>query len=331
MIRGDGRDPAPIIDPRRDQPRIDARRQVGRRLDVHRRAEDQARRGEAPKQVVEIRLRGAGELGAGLGAEVLDDDFLNMPETAMQIADGEQRLQALGARLADTDQNAGRERHAQLARQPQRLKTRLGPLIGRTVVNSARFAEPRAERFQHDALAGRDRPQAGDLGPAHDSGIGVRQQSGLAQHQRAHRLEIIDRGLVSERVQRLPGGAVAQLRLVAEREKRLRAAGGGSGAGDGEHLVRGQIGRPSRARPLGEGAIMADIPAQMGERNEHLARIRDMAAMPLVAQASRRVDQLRERGLFEPDQKRVIAQIAHRNHLMRLFGMVRVTLDADRE
>ena len=69
-------------------------------------------------QVVEIGLRGPSELGAGLGAEVLNDDLLNMPETAVQIADGEERLQALGLRLADADQNASRERHAQLARQP---------------------------------------------------------------------------------------------------------------------------------------------------------------------------------------------------------------------
>ena len=67
----------------------------------------------------------------------------------------------------------------------------------------------------------------------------MRQQPGLAQHQRAHRLEVADGRFVSERVQCLPGGAVAQLRLVAKREQRLRAAGGGPGAGDGEHLVRG--------------------------------------------------------------------------------------------
>ena len=188
-------------------------------------------------------------------------------------------------------------------------------------MNSARLAQPRAEGFKHDALARRHLPQSGHLRSAHDSGIGVRQQSCLAQHQRAHRLEIVDGGFVSERVQRLPGGAVAHLRLVAKREKRLRAAGGGSGAGDCEHLVRGKIGRPSGAWPLGEGAIVADIPAKMGERNKHFARIRDVAAMPLVAQTSRCLDQFRERGLFESDKERVIARIAHRNHLMRLFGM----------
>ena len=188
MIRSDGRDPAPIIDSCRNQPRIDARRQVWRSLDIHRRAKYQAGGGDAPKQVVQIGLRGPSELGAGFGAEVLNDDFLNMPEMAVQFADSEQRLQALGPHLADADQNAGRERHAQLARQPQRLKTRLGPLIGRAVMNSARFAQPGAEGFEHDALAGRHCPQAGHLRSAHDSGIGVRQQSGLAQHKRAHSL-----------------------------------------------------------------------------------------------------------------------------------------------
>ena len=36
--------------------------------------------------------------------------------------------------------------------------------------------------------------------------------------------------------------------------------------------------------------------------------------MPLVAQTSRCLDQFRERGLFKPDKKRVVARIAHPNH-----------------
>ena len=75
---------------------------------------------------------------------------------------------------------------------------------------------------------------------------------------------------------------------------------------------------------------MADIPAKMGERNEHLARIGDMAAMPLVAQTSRGIDQLRERGLFEPNKKRVVARIAHRTPVT-CSACIRVTLDADGE
>src|SRR6185312_7242018 len=109
--------------------------------------------GDAPKEIVQIRLRRASEPGSGLGAEVLDDDLLNMSETAVEIADGEERLDAFGTRLADADQDAGRERHAEFAREPDRFETRLGRLVGRAVVDAARFAEPRAQRFQHDPLA----------------------------------------------------------------------------------------------------------------------------------------------------------------------------------
>ena len=112
----------------------------GRRLDIHRRTQDEARGGKAPKQVVEVGLRGASELGARLGAEVLNNDLLNMPETAVEIANGEERLEALGPRLADADQNAGREWHAEFARAFKRLKTRLGPLVGRAVMDSAWLA-----------------------------------------------------------------------------------------------------------------------------------------------------------------------------------------------
>jgi hypothetical protein len=56
-----------------------------------------------------------------------------------------------------------------------------------------------------------------------------------------------------------------------------------------------------------------------------------MAAMPLIAQTSRGIDHLRERGLFEPNKKCVIARIAHRNHLRRYSACVRVALDADGE
>src|SRR3984885_8027576 len=331
VIRGDGGNPAPIIDPRRNQSRIDARRQVGRRLDVHLSTQDKPRGGEAPKQVVKIGFHGSGELRAVLGAEVLDDDFLNVPELPMQIADGEERLEALGARLADADENAGRERHAQLARQSQRFKTSLGLVVRRAIMHAAWFAEPRAERFQHDSLAGGDRTQAGELRAVHHAGICVRQQSGLAQHERAHRLEIVDCGSVPERVEGLPGGAVAHLRLIAEREERLRAAGGRPGARYRDHLLCRKIGAPSCAWPLGESAVMTDVPAEMGERNEPLARVRKMTAMSLIAQTARGVDQLRERRLFQPDRKRLVARIAHSTTFESGWRASALYLEADDE
>ena len=66
---------------------------------------------------------------------------------------------------------------------------------------------------------------------------------GLAQDQRAHRGEIIDRRLVAEPVERAPRRLVFQLRLVAEREQRLLAAGVPARARDRQHFIRREISR----------------------------------------------------------------------------------------
>ena len=89
------------------------------------RPEDQPRRGDGPEQVVEVRLRRAGQLGAGLGAEILDDHFLDV---AMCARAGRGCASSASirsaARLADADQDAGGERHAQLAGQPRCVSSR---------------------------------------------------------------------------------------------------------------------------------------------------------------------------------------------------------------
>ena len=56
--------------------------------------------------IVQRRLRRIGHARAGLGAEVLDDDFLDVAVALVHVADREQGLDALGARLADADQDA---------------------------------------------------------------------------------------------------------------------------------------------------------------------------------------------------------------------------------
>ena len=151
-------------------------------------------------------------------------------------------------------------------------------------MNAALPAEPLAGGLQHDALAGRHLAQAGDLLARHHAGIGMRQQPGLAQHQRAHRGEIGDRRFVAERLQCVARRLVSQLRLVAQREQRLGATGGRAGAGDGEHLVGREVDRLARARHLRERAVVTDVAAEFGERNENLARIGNQPAMRGIAQ-----------------------------------------------
>ena len=77
-----------------------------------------------------------------------------MAVRGVQIADRLQRVDPLVAGLADADQDAGGERHLQLAGQTQGLQPHRRMLVGRAVVDAARLAEPLAGRLQHDALAG---------------------------------------------------------------------------------------------------------------------------------------------------------------------------------
>ncbi len=94
----------------------------------------------------------------------------------------------------------------------------------------------------------------------------------------AHAHEVLDRRLATERGQLLAGDAVAALRLVAEREQRLRAAGGGAGAGDVEHLVGRQVRALAAARRTRERAVVTDVPAQLRQRDEDLRRVGDERA-----------------------------------------------------
>ena len=76
-----------------------------------------------------------------LGAEVLHDDFLDVAVRLVQLANCEQRIDALSARLADADQDAGSERYFELSRRAQRGEAQRGRLVGRAVVHAAAFAQ----------------------------------------------------------------------------------------------------------------------------------------------------------------------------------------------
>src|SRR5262245_30558352 len=120
----------------------------------------------------------------------------------------------------------------------------------------------------------------------------MREEAGLLEHERAHPRQVLDRRLAAERFQLLPGDAIAPFRLVAEREEGLRAACSGARAGDLQHLLRGQVRALPAARGPGERAVVADVPAQLRERDEDLRRVGDD---PALAQASGLGEELLER------------------------------------
>ena len=130
MIGRHRRNAAPIIDAGANEARQRVGLQVRRRLDVHGRAEDQPRDGDGPQVLVERWFGRGSHARIGLGAEILDDDLLDMAVPLVDVADRQQRLDALRPRLADADQDAGRERHARAAGGLQRREPDGGVLVG---------------------------------------------------------------------------------------------------------------------------------------------------------------------------------------------------------
>ena len=156
----------------------------------------------------------------------------------------------------------------------------------------AAFAQPLGGTFQHQSLTNGDATQARDVNRIHHAGVDVRQQRRFRQHEGAHFGEVRQRGVVSQRVERAPGGGIARLRLVAEREQRLAAARPFASARDGEHRVSVKIGWPVVLGSFGERAVVADVATQFGKRDEYLARIGHDVAVAGIAQAGRGADQI---------------------------------------
>ena len=172
----------------------------------------------------------------------------------------------------------------------------------------ARLTQPRAHRFQHNPLARRHRPQRREFGPRHHPRIGVRQQPGLLQHQPAHGHEVVDGAGIPQCRQPIPRRLVARFRLIPQGKQRLRAARRRPGAGNRQNLLRAQIRRMPFLRPLGEGAVMAHIAAKLGQRNEHLARVGQVAPMPLVARRRCGLQQLGQAGIGNKSQRFVMGR-----------------------
>ena len=114
VVLGQRRDAAPVVDAGGEQQAVIVGAQVGRRLDVHV-AAHQPRDGDGAGDLEALGLRARGHRRRRLGAEVLDDDLLDVPVGAVQVANRGQAGDDLGARLADAEQDAGGERDRQLA------------------------------------------------------------------------------------------------------------------------------------------------------------------------------------------------------------------------
>ena len=286
-----GRYAAPVVDAGIDEPRQHAGAQVGRRLDVHLRAQHQPRRGDRPEQVLQGGLGRAGHPGLRLGPEVLDDDFLDVAVLVVQVAHGKQGVDPFLAGLADPDQDARSEGHARFAREPQGLEPSLRHLVRATVVRLTLLVEPHGNALEHDAHGRSHRPQMLKVFSGHQPRVEVRQEARLEQDPLRRLPQVGKGGLVAQLGQAVTGGLVAQFRLVAEGEQRFLATGLGGKAGLAQHGVKRHVSRLALLRRLGEDAVVADVPAQVGQRQEDLAGVRNEVAVAAVSQLAGDVDQ----------------------------------------
>ena len=164
-----------------------------------------------------------------------------------------------------------------IARRPARSiasRRTSGSLSGEPKCGLAALRQPRARGLEHDPLRGADLAQREQLVVVEDARVGVRQQARLAQHE-ARAVRQVGRGRgEAEPVELLARRPVAQLGLVAEREQRLVAARQPPRLGDREHLVLAHVAALAAPRRARERAVVADVAAEVRERDEDLRRER---------------------------------------------------------
>ena len=124
-------------------------------------------------------------------------------------------------------------------------------------------------------------------------GLACGSRPGLAQHEARAVRQVGGRGGEAEPVELLARRPVAQLGLVAEREQRLVAAGEPPAFGDREHLLLAHVAALAAPRRPGERAVVADVAAEVRERDEDLRRVGHERPGRALARALAQVGQRR--------------------------------------
>ena len=185
-------------------------------------------------------------------------------------------------------------------------------LVGRAEVRAA--AAPTAARsvdssiIPSDAATGRSSSKSARLSTP---GFRCGSSDVSSRTARGRGREILERRRVAERRELLARRLVAQLGLVAEREQRLAAAGALAGARHLDHLVDRQVGAlPAPRRPR-ERAVVADVAAELRQRDEDLRAVGDEAAAPLGSHGARLGHQLVDRPPEQIHRRIVETRPAH--------------------
>src|SRR5216117_2212310 len=176
VVGRERRDAAPVVEPRSEEARVGARREVRRRLDVHVGPEQEPRDGERAEHVRERRLGMIPHRNARLRAEVLDDDLLEVTVPLVEVADRREGVHPLAQRLTDADEDARRERDRELARERDRAEAPGRRLVGCPVVRQPGAAEPLRDGLEHEAHAHADLAEGGEVALDHEPRVDVGQE-----------------------------------------------------------------------------------------------------------------------------------------------------------
>ena len=290
VVGGHGRHAAPVVDAGAEQ-HAEVVAQVWRRLQVNLGRQYQTCHCNRPQIFLRVARGVVLHAGEWLGQEVLHDDFLHVTVARVRLDNGLERGDAIGARLADAHQDAGRERNLQFSRELERVEPALRHFVGCATVAFEVFAQ----RLDHHSLRRRDRAQHGEFVSVQRAGVRMGQQPRLVEHELRHVVQVVHGGVVSVRAQPVARNLVSQLGTFAEREERLVATVRRALLCDCDHLLGREVRVLQPRRGLGERAVAALVAAQHRERDEHLRRIRDARAVLQVAYLARVAQQLVER------------------------------------
>ena len=238
VILRDRGNAAPVIDTCADKLAKLSRLQIWRSLHHHLGWQDQPCGGDRPQVFIEAKIGRIGHQRIRLGAEILDDHFLDMAIAGVQVANGQQGFHPLQPGFSDTDQQPGGERHFRFARIANGAQADLGILVRRSIVRHPPGTQPVRRAFQHQSHGCRNRAQAIVIDRLHDARIQVRQQAGLFQHQRRYMRQVIQRAGETAFLQPLPGCGISRLRLITQSEQCLPATALLARTGNLQHFFR---------------------------------------------------------------------------------------------
>ena len=136
----------------------------------------------------------------------------------VQVAQSEQRLDALSPRLANADQDAARRRDLQSTHPGESVEADRRLLVGRAIVRHALLAQACARSLEHDPLRRGEGAKRCELVVVEDARVGVGQEPGLGEDA-LHAMSEVGSSRGKAKLGELDArGLVAQLRLIAERK-----------------------------------------------------------------------------------------------------------------